>query len=104
MRRPGFFPSRESRHRSPPRPASSRKKMLRKSLLYLSRQPSLFRLVRHNRLAKAMASRFVAGETVESAVAAVRGLNALGITASLDLLGESVTNEGEARAAGAQYV
>ncbi|MFI5231956.1 MAG: proline dehydrogenase family protein [Gemmatimonadales bacterium] len=78
--------------------------MLRNSLLYLSRQPSLFRLVRHNRLAKAMASRFVAGETVDSAVAAVQRLNALGITASLDLLGESVTNEGEARAAGAEYV
>ncbi|HEY2849763.1 MAG TPA: proline dehydrogenase family protein [Gemmatimonadaceae bacterium] len=78
--------------------------MLRNSLLYLSRQPRLFRLVRRNRLAKAMASRFVAGETVETAIAAVQRLNALGITASLDLLGESVTNEGEARAAGAQYV
>ncbi|MGH7654113.1 MAG: proline dehydrogenase family protein [Gemmatimonadaceae bacterium] len=78
--------------------------MLRNTLLYLSRQPSLFRLVRNNRLAKAMASRFVAGETVELAVAAVQRLNALGITASLDLLGESVTNEAEARAAGAQYV
>jgi proline dehydrogenase len=31
-------------------------------------------------------------------------LNARGITASLDLLGESVTNEREARAAGAQYL
>jgi proline dehydrogenase len=70
----------------------------------LSRQPRLFKLVRRNRLAKAMASRFVAGETIEAAVAAVQRLNALGITASLDLLGESVTNEGEARAAGAQYV
>ena len=71
--------------------------MLRNSLLYLSRQPRLFRFVRHNRFAQAMASRFVAGETVDTAVAAVQRLNALGITASLDLLGESVTNEGEAR-------
>lgn len=78
--------------------------MLRSSLLFLSRQPSLFRLVRHNRLAKAMASRFVAGETIDSAVAAVQRLNAAGITASLDLLGESVTNESEARAAAAEYV
>lgn len=78
--------------------------MLRSSLLYLSRQPRLFRFVRHNRLAKAMASRFVAGETVDTAVAAVQRLNALGITASLDLLGESVGNEAEARAAGAEYV
>ena len=51
-----------------------------------------------------MASRFVAGETIDEAVAAVRRLNALGISASLDLLGESVTNESEARAAGAEYV
>jgi proline dehydrogenase len=78
--------------------------MLRSSLLYLSRQPRLFRFVRHNRLAKAMASRFVAGETVDTAVAAVQRLNALGITASLDLLGESVGNETEARAAGAEYL
>ena len=78
--------------------------MLRNSLLYLSRQPRLFKFVRNNRFAKAMASRFVAGETIESAVVAVRQLNAQGISASLDLLGESVTNEAEARAAGAEYV
>ena len=78
--------------------------MLRNSLLYLSRQPQLFRFVRKNRFAKAMASRFVAGETIESAMAAVQGLNAIGISAPLDLLGESVTNESEARAAGAEYV
>jgi len=78
--------------------------MFRITLLYLSRQPQLFRFVRNNGFAKAMASRFVAGETVEDAVAAVKRLNAQGISASLDLLGESVTNEAEARAAGAQYV
>jgi proline dehydrogenase len=78
--------------------------MLRSTLLFLSRQPRLFRFVRHNGFAKAMASRFVAGETVDSAVAAVQRLNAQGISASLDLLGESVTNEAEARAAGVEYV
>jgi proline dehydrogenase len=78
--------------------------MLRSSLLYLSRQPHLFRFVRNNGFAKAMASRFVAGETIDSAVAAVRRLNAQGISASLDLLGESVTNESEARAAGTEYL
>src|SRR5580704_3755737 len=78
--------------------------MLRNSLLYLSRQPRLFRFVRNNRFAKAMASRFVAGETIDTAVAAVRRLNAQGVSASLDLLGESVTSEAAARAAGAAYV
>ena len=78
--------------------------MLRNSLLYLSRQPKLFRFVRKNRFANAMASRFVAGETLDRAVDAVRRLNTQGISASLDLLGESVTNEAEARAAGAEYL
>ncbi len=37
-----------------------------------------------------LARRFVPGETIESAVATVRGLNQLGMTASLDFLGEDV--------------
>ena len=78
--------------------------MLRSTLLYLSNRPRIFRFVRNNRLAKRFAKRFVAGETLDEAVAAVAALNAKGITASLDLLGESVTNEREARAAGAQYL
>ena len=61
-------------------------------------------LVRHNRIAKSFANRFVAGETLDTALAAVARLNARGITASLDLLGESVHNEAEARAAGREYV
>jgi proline dehydrogenase len=78
--------------------------MLRGALLYLSGQQQIFRFVRNNRLAKSFANRFVAGETVDTALAAVSRLNARGITASLDLLGESVHNESEARAAGAAYV
>lgn len=78
--------------------------MLRTFLLYLSRQPGIFRFVRHNGLAKRFASRFVAGETIASACDAVAELNAKGITATLDLLGESVTNEVEARETGAQYL
>ena len=78
--------------------------MLRSALLYLSGQQQIFRFVRNNKLAKSFANRFVAGETLETALAAVSRLNAAGITASLDLLGESVHNEAEARAAGQAYV
>src|SRR5215217_3322768 len=78
--------------------------MLRSTLLYLSNQQRVFRFVRNNGLAKKFARRFVAGETLEDALTAVRALNAKGITASLDLLGESVTNEREARAAEAEYL
>ncbi len=78
--------------------------MIRNLLLYLSNQPNVFKFVRKNRLAKHFASRFVAGETVTEALAAVRELNAKGITASLDLLGESVSNEREARVARDAYL
>jgi proline dehydrogenase len=71
--------------------------MLRSTLLYLSDQPKIFRFVRNNRLAKSFANRFVAGETLDEALAVVRALNAKGISASLDELGESVTNERQAR-------
>jgi proline dehydrogenase len=78
--------------------------MLRSTLLYLSNQPRVFRFVRNNGLAKRFARRFVAGETLDEALAAVEALNKKGISASLDLLGESVTNEREARAASVEYL
>jgi proline dehydrogenase len=78
--------------------------MLRNALLYLSNQQGIFNFVRHNGMAKSFASRFVAGESVMSAIEAVRGLNAKGISASLDLLGESTTNEQEAYASQREYL
>lgn len=78
--------------------------MLRKSLLYLSRQQRVFNFIKNVGFARKMASRFVAGETIEAALDAVVALNARGITASLDLLGESVSNEAEARDTGRQYL
>lgn len=78
--------------------------MLRQTLLYLSSQPQAARFVRRNRVAKRFAERFVAGESLEQALDAVAQLNAKGITASLDLLGESVHSEDEARTAGREYL
>ena len=78
--------------------------MLRNTLLYLSNQPRVFKFVRNNRFAKSFARRFVAGETADEALLAVRALNAKGITASLDLLGESVYTESEARRARDEYL
>ncbi len=78
--------------------------MLRSTFLYLSEQPRIFAFIRGNRLARRLASRFVAGETLDSAVAAVRELNVRGIAASLDLLGESVTQADEARSSTATVV
>jgi len=73
--------------------------MLRQAFLYLSNQQKVFRFVRNNRFAKRLAQRFVAGETLDEALRAVEPLNRKGITASLDLLGESVHTEREAQAA-----
>jgi len=78
--------------------------MLRSSLLYLSRQQHIFDFVKNVGFARKMASRFVAGETIATALSAVEQLNAKGITASLDLLGESVSSEAEARDTGRQYL
>jgi proline dehydrogenase len=44
-----------------------------------------------------LARRFVAGSTIASAMDAVRGLNAQGMTGTLDFLGEDVTDVAEAR-------
>jgi len=78
--------------------------MLRDTLLYLSNQPHVFKFVRNSRIAKHFAKRFVPGETLDDALDVVRALNARGISASLDLLGESTNNEREARAARDEYL
>src|SRR6266513_359594 len=78
--------------------------MLRAGLLWLSEQSRVFRFIRGNGLARRFAARFVAGETVDSGVAALKDLNAAGLSASLDLLGESVHNAAEAQAARDTYL
>jgi proline dehydrogenase len=78
--------------------------MFRAGLLWLSEQPHIFKFIRGNGLARRFAARFVAGETVADAVAALKELNARGITASLDLLGESVEGIAEARVARDVYL
>ena len=75
--------------------------MLRRTFLWLSEQPGVFTFLKRNRAGRSIASRFVAGETVASAIEAAQALNARGIAVSLDLLGESVSTESEARSAGA---
>jgi proline dehydrogenase len=77
---------------------------MRQGLLWLSQRQGIFNFVRRNGLARRAASRFVAGESIDSGVEAARELSRRGITASLDLLGESVTVEAEATAARDQYL
>ena len=51
-----------------------------------------------------LAKRFVSGHTIDEAVAAVRKLNEQGITATLDVLGENVTERKTAEAAVSGYL
>ncbi len=67
----------------------------RNALLYLSRQEQLKDFATRFPLFKKMTTRFVAGENIEEAAAAIRQLNALGCTASFDHLNESVANAAE---------
>ncbi|MBN1661343.1 MAG: proline dehydrogenase family protein [Anaerolineae bacterium] len=71
--------------------------LTRNFFLALSRSEMLRRLAVGFPLARAMSRRFVAGETLEDAVAAVQALARQGILATLDHLGENVASEAEAR-------
>lgn len=73
--------------------------MLRQSILFLSDSPTAKKVVTGAPLARRMAERFVAGETLEAAIQAARDCNQAGLSASLDFLGESVSNRQEAVAA-----
>jgi proline dehydrogenase len=64
-------------------------------LLQMAGNKKMESFVRNNGLAVRSAGRFVAGESVADVIAPVQALNRLGISATLDLLGESVQNERE---------
>ena len=78
--------------------------MLRTILMYLSKASWARRMVTRWRIAWRVASRFVAGEKPEDAIRVIRELNAKGICATLDHLGESVTNSQEAGAAANEII
>jgi proline dehydrogenase len=75
--------------------------MLRSFLLWLARNKTVRSWVTRWGLVQRAARRFVSGDTIGDAMAAIRELNALGISATLDHLGENVeTAEDAARATG----
>ena len=67
----------------------------RSTLLFLSRQEGLKDFATRFSPFKRMTTRFVAGETVDEAVGAIRAINATGASASFDHLNESVASVGE---------
>lgn len=77
---------------------------LRALFLWLSNRRWMARVALATPLLRRMPLRFVAGTTLDSAVAAVRALNADGASATLDVLGESVSDRASAERAAAAYV
>jgi proline dehydrogenase len=70
--------------------------LLRAVFLWLSRSQRLRRLATQNPIAYQIASRFFAGETIDEALAAIRGLQAIGLRTTVDILGEDVEEEAKA--------
>jgi proline dehydrogenase len=76
----------------------------RSALIYLSRQEGLKEFAARFRPFKKLTTRFVAGETIDEAVEAIRALNTEGCTASFDHLNESVSHPAEAEAEVNEYL
>lgn len=72
--------------------------MLRSTFIFLSQQKGLRRWMEHSSFSKPLTRRFVAGNTLEDAIAACERMQREGILATLDYLGESVTQIEEAQA------
>jgi proline dehydrogenase len=78
--------------------------MLRSTLLKLSESQGLANWVIRNPSASRAAHRFVAGETLDQAIAAARACNNAGMLVSLDYLGENVATTADAQRARDAYL
>ena|SRR2546425_6214490 len=74
------------------------------ALIYLSRQEGLKDFATRFRPFKKLTIRFVAGQTIDEAVAAIRRINADGCSASFDHLNESVNTPDETAAEVTEYL
>ncbi len=78
--------------------------MLKRTLLFLSENGVARTVVTHAPFAKTVAHRFVAGETIDRAMEAAGEINELGMTVTMDYLGESVESRDDAGAAADIYI
>jgi len=78
--------------------------MLRSLLLYLSDRQLPKRLLLRSALGRKLASRFIAGETLDDAIRVARELNGKGFEVTLDFLGESVHEAAAAEEATRVYL
>ncbi len=75
----------------------------RKAILGVADIPQVKRLFENNSKARELVNRFVAGDTVEDAIAVALRFKEQGITVTLDLLGENVNSETAAAQAVISY-
>ena len=73
-------------------------------MLALAENESVKRTLVQNGMSKGMVQRFVAGESLEDALAAAQRLKAQNISTALDLLGENVATGAEASASTEAYI
>src|SRR5947208_4534944 len=78
--------------------------LTRSALIYLSRQERLKEFATHFKPFKKLTTRFIAGENINEAIAAIRDLNARGCSASFDHVNESVTSTAETEAEVREYL
>ena len=71
--------------------------MLRAAFISLSESQSIRAAAEKTWIGQRLSRRFVAGTTIEDALAATKATNQLGLSVSVDNLGENVTNADEAR-------
>ena len=78
--------------------------LTRSALIYLSRQEGLKDFAARFSLFKKLTTRFIAGESIDEAVAAIREVNTHGCSASFDHLNESVSSIAETEAEVREYL
>ncbi|CAN5849166.1 proline dehydrogenase family protein [soil metagenome] len=74
-------------------------KVLRRALIAAGESDTLEQQVTSRTLTRKIAMKFIAGETLDDGIGAVREVAARGCTATLDFLGEAVTGPDDARSA-----
>ena len=72
---------------------------LRSGILAVAGREEIERFLRNSRISRDLVTRFVAGDTVDTALVAARRLAADGLKTTLDRLGENVLTPAEARSA-----
>jgi proline dehydrogenase len=78
--------------------------MLKAALLKAAGSPSLKRLVTSTPVARRVAGRFIAGDTLDEAEQAIRVLNDRGVSVALDYLGENTESTARARESTGAYL